>query len=203
MNKFVKNIIIFTIISFGTVIVKSDSKEESSQKIIYDYYDTSDEILSTKVDDILHSIDEHYDIDTFNVDKEEDIKSVLLLNAVIENGKLTNDEKELCYSLLPFYLDYDNLDRKGIYERLNTLDIVYINKKIKVNSTDIKGASYYPDDNIIICYQKEKSILYHELFHVAIPMKDFPKALKEGLVSELTMEYFNNEDVKFSSTYRE
>ena len=77
MNKFVKNIIIFTVISFSTIIVKSDSKEESSEEIIYDYYDTSDEILSTKVENILQCIGEHYDIDTFNVDWEENIKSIL------------------------------------------------------------------------------------------------------------------------------
>ena len=59
MNKFVKNIIIFTVISFSTIIVKSDSKEETSQEIIYDYYDISDEILSTKVENILQCIDEH------------------------------------------------------------------------------------------------------------------------------------------------
>lgn len=203
MNKFVKNIIIFTVISFSTIIVKSDSKEETSQEIIYDYYDTSDEILSTKVENILQCIDEHYDIDTFNVDSEEDIKSILLLNAVIENGKLTNDEKELCYSLLPFYLDYDNLDRKGIYERLSTLDIIYIDEEVKVSATEVKGASYIPDSNIIICHNKKNIILKHELFHVSIPMTDFPKVLKEGLVSELTKEYFYNENAKFSSTYRE
>ena len=137
------------------------------------------------------------------IEQEEDIKSILLLNAVIENGKLTNDEKELCYSLLPFYLDYDNLDRKGIYERLSTLDIIYIDEEVKVSATEVKGASYIPDSNIIICYNKKNIILKHELFHVSIPMTDFPKALKEGLVSELTKEYFYNENAKFSSTYRE
>ena len=105
--------------------------------------------------------------------------------------------------MLPFYLDYDNLDRKGIYERLSNLDIIYSDREVKVNVTDKKGASYYPDYNIIICRKKDDIVLFHELFHVSMPMTNFPKALREGLVSKLTKEYAYNVDVSFPSTYRE
>lgn len=204
MNKFVKNIIIFTVISFSAIVVKSDSRDELSKEIIYNYYEEdNDEVINAKVKSILKLIDEQYDLEPFNIDSKEDIKSVLLLNAAIDNDKLTGDEKELCYSLLPFYLDYDNLDRRGIYERLSTLDIIYVDDEVKVSPTDIKGASYLPDNNMIICRSKKNILLRHELFHVSIPMTDFPKALKEGLASKLTKEYFYNENVKLSSTYRE
>ena len=49
MNKFVKNIIIFTVISFSAVVVKSDSRDELSKEIIYNYYDEdNDEVINTK-----------------------------------------------------------------------------------------------------------------------------------------------------------
>ena len=204
MNKIVKNIIIFTVISVSAIIVKSDSKIETEKEIIYNYYDIDDDISSIKVDSILEKIDKEYDIDRFSLDTKEDVESVLLLNAVIDNNKLSEEERELCYSMVPFYLDYDNLNRKSIYERLSNLDIIYSNKEIKVNATDTKGATYYPDKNIIICRDKRNIVLKHELFHVSMPMTNFPKALREGLVSKLTKEYFYyNSDVSLPSTYRE
>ena len=203
MNKIVKNIIIFAVITVSAVIVKSDGKIETEKEIIYNYYANDDDIPSIKVDSILKKIDEEYNIDSFSISEKEDVESVLLLNAVIDNNKLNEEERELCYSLLPFYLDYDNLDRKGIYERLSNLDIIYSNNNIQVNATDTKGASYYPDKNIIICRKKDDIVLFHELFHVSMPMTNFPKALREGLVSKLTKEYSYSVDISFSSTYRE
>ena len=202
MNKFVKNIIIFSVISTSVVVVKSDSKTETEKEIIYNYYD-NDDISSIKVDSILKKIDQEYDIDRFSISKKEDVESVLLLNAVIDNNNLNKEEKGLCYSLLPFYLDYDNLDRKGIYERLSNLDIIYSDREVRVNVTDKKGASYYPDYNIITCRKKDDIVLLHELFHVSMPMTSYPKTLREGLVSKLTKEYSYNVDVSFPSTYRE
>ena len=201
MNKIVKNIIIFTVISVSAIIVKSDSKIETEKEIIYNYYDIDDDISSIKVDSILEKIDKEYDIDTFAFGSKEDISSVLLLNAVIDNDKLTTEEKELCYELLPFYLDYDSLDKKGIYERLNTLDIEYSKEEFKAGTNEIKGATYYRNCNTVVCYQKKDAILHHELFHVLLPMKNFPLAIKEGLVSRLTIEYFPNEEINISSTY--
>ena len=203
MNKFVKNIIIFTIISVSAIVAKSDSKIETEKEIIYNYYDMEDDISSIKVDSILKKIDEEYDIDRFRISEKEDVESVLLLNAIINNNKLNEEERELCYSLLPFYLDYDNLDRNGIYERLSTLDIIYSGKEIKVDVTDVNSATYYPDKNTIICRDKRNIVLKHELFHVSMPMTNFPKALREGLISKITKEYSYNVDVSFPSTYRE
>ena len=58
MNKFVKNIIIFTVISFSAIVVKSDSRDELSKEIIYNYYEEdNDEVINAKVKSILKLIE--------------------------------------------------------------------------------------------------------------------------------------------------
>lgn len=201
MNKFIKRILIYTLISINTLTLKASNKEESTKDIIYDYYDDN-YVINSKIINILNKIDEYYDITSIDIDEKDNIESILLLNALIENDNLTSEEKELGYELLPFFLDYNDIDKYSIYERLNTLDIIYEDKKLEIDTNELVAATYLPSENTITCYIEDGGVLHHELFHVLIPMEDFPKTLKEGLVSELSLEYFTDEEVSLVSTYK-
>lgn len=203
MNRYLKKTLVLTLLSLNAILFKSSGKEESNKDIIYNYYDNNDFIMDSKIFKIIENINKYYDVSSINLTAKDDVEAVLLLKAVIDNNNLTEAEKQICYQFLPFYLDYNDLDWKGIYERLLTLDIDYSDKTVYVSDSSIKAATYYPDYNYIICYNNEKPILQHEIFHAIMPMSKFPKAIKEGLVSTLTFEYFDDNSIKLVDTYQE
>ena len=123
----------------------------------------------------------------FRIYNETTIEDIYI--SVNENSNLTEEEKEVIFSLNNLLEENPYLDIKTAKENLSTLKIVY---KPELKKNNVLGI-YDPETNTIEIYEDiNNETLIHELLHCIFYHSDnnLPKYIIEGVTELLTNEYF-------------
>ena len=124
----------------------------------------------------------------------EDIKEddYIILNAVLENDKLTEEEKEYFYDFGDMFYDNPYLNREKTYENLSDVDIKYSGLR-EISAFDVLGNYDYTSNEIRI-YENEKSVRGHEITHCIYNVKPnkIDVYFSEGMAELLYNEYFDD-----------
>ena len=130
-----------------------------------------------------------------NIDTNEyNKKSLYLLKAIVDNKKLTDEEKDEVYKIIEIVDDnkYTNLELS--YKRLRNLDIEYKQTRPFYVKEETLGSYYSLINQINIYEDNEKfNVKTHELIH-SIYYKNnetIPTYFKEGMTELLNNEYYS------------
>lgn len=120
---------------------------------------------------------------------------LLVLNAVIENKKLTEEEKKVLYEFDDLLLEDPYLNKESAYKSLRKVKV--INKS--TNNLNIEGKYTFPDNKITMYLKESQSdyeaTLIHEFIHCIYFTKktyELPQYFREGMTELLTNEYFTS-----------
>lgn len=121
--------------------------------------------------------------------------NALVLSAVLENERLTENEKEYIYNLVDLLNENPYLDKSYAYKNLKDLDINYGIDPDKDYRKAVIGTYTEELDLIeIIDEEYRDETMYHELIH-CVYADDYivktPNFFNEGMTELLTNEYFS------------
>ena len=140
-----------------------------------------------------------------NIDTNEyNKKSLYLLKAIVDNKKLTDEEKDEVYKIIEIVDDnkYTNLELS--YKRLRNLDIEYKQTRPFYVKEETLGSYYSLINQINIYEDNEKfNVKTHELIH-SIYYKNnetIPTYFKEGMTELLNNEYYSENPFYEDSIY--
>lgn len=149
---------------------------------------------------ILEQVEDSTGIET------ENQNNLVLLHAIINNNKLTEEEKSYFYELVDIIAENPYIDKQKTYESLQDLDIVYMKRPKEYDETVL--AIYSETDNTIKVFEKRndfnKEIFYHELIHALYTNSKtikLPKFIIEGETELLTNEYLSESPFIERTTY--
>lgn len=125
----------------------------------------------------------------------EENERILVLNAVIENKKLTDEEKHVLYEFHDLLLENPYLNKELAYKSLKKVGVV---ENVKENP-DVQGKYNLPLKLVEIFLEKNdsdyESTLIHEFIHCIYFTEEtykLPKYFREGMTQLLTREYFTS-----------
>ena len=158
-------------------------------------------IESTKIDNIKSKIENE-----LNIKIEDDkIENYLLLNAILENNKLSTNEKNItCNYLIPLIRDNPYLTKEFSYRALSNVDIIHRQRPIYTKESILAEYHhfellYFYHNDISIYNNEYDNILEHELIHCLLSNYKnvcYPDFITEGLTELLTIEYYEDNNTE-------
>ena len=155
------------------------------------YKDTKLVASSDEVNRVTENLEEILNVEIC----DDEVDEYCLLNAVVQNNKLSDEDKEFFYRYIDLFLDNPYLNKEDVYYALLNLDISYMERPGAVSVYTLGDFNNRKKIIRIFYDNARRSTLAHEGVHCLYSnekTKSLPTYFVEGMTELLANEYFDN-----------